>query len=245
VCSARVSRAVGAHRHRDRLVVRNEGVLDHRAVALLVGRRAAMADVGDALVVELAHELAVRVDLAALLGEVLVGLAEALVLQQRVEVARRAELDDSRHRFAERLVLEVVEQLVVAVDGGVVLEVPLDRLLRLAHQRVDVVEELRAVDVVDIALQRLPAQELAREDKADISSATENDMSEVEKLLETRTERDGVVRVESWPEGLVLWVGGEIKWKQWETLALTVKIDASDAIAALQAMSAHQQTQPK
>lgn len=26
----------------------------------------------------------------------------------------------------------------------------------------------------------------------------------------------GVIRLEEWPEGLVLWVGGEIKWKSWE-----------------------------
>src|SRR5882762_1285305 len=25
----------------------------------------------------------------------------------------------------------------------------------------------------------------------------------------------GVISVEEWPEGLVLWVGGEIKWKSW------------------------------
>lgn len=25
----------------------------------------------------------------------------------------------------------------------------------------------------------------------------------------------GLVRIEEWPEGLVLWVGGEIKWKSW------------------------------
>jgi hypothetical protein len=26
----------------------------------------------------------------------------------------------------------------------------------------------------------------------------------------------GVVRLEQWPEGLVLWVGGEVKWQSWE-----------------------------
>lgn len=30
-------------------------------------------------------------------------------------------------------------------------------------------------------------------------------------------ERYGTIRLEEWPEGLVLWVGGEIKWKSWET----------------------------
>ena len=35
-------------------------------------------------------------------------------------------------------------------------------------------------------------------------------------LIETRTEQDGVIRVERWPEGLVLWVGGVIAWKSWK-----------------------------
>lgn len=28
--------------------------------------------------------------------------------------------------------------------------------------------------------------------------------------------KDEVVKIEQWSEGLVLWVGGEIKWKSWE-----------------------------
>jgi hypothetical protein len=28
-------------------------------------------------------------------------------------------------------------------------------------------------------------------------------------------DRYGIIRLEQWPEGLVLWVGGEIKWKSW------------------------------
>lgn len=29
----------------------------------------------------------------------------------------------------------------------------------------------------------------------------------------------GEVKIEIWPEGLVLWIGGEIKWKSWENKA--------------------------
>lgn len=28
-------------------------------------------------------------------------------------------------------------------------------------------------------------------------------------------EKYGTIRLEEWPEGLVLWVGGEIRWKSW------------------------------
>jgi len=40
---------------------------------------------------------------------------------------------------------------------------------------------------------------------------------EVRKLYESLRymESLGVVRLEEWPEGLVLWVGGEIVWKSW------------------------------
>ena len=41
--------------------------------------------------------------------------------------------------------------------------------------------------------------------------------SGVEKLYEERTEALGVVRLERWPEGLVLWVGSTILWKSWGT----------------------------
>ncbi len=30
----------------------------------------------------------------------------------------------------------------------------------------------------------------------------------------------GTVRLEEWPEGLVLWVGGEIRWRSWRDPAL-------------------------
>lgn len=29
-------------------------------------------------------------------------------------------------------------------------------------------------------------------------------------------EEFGVIRMEEWPEGLVLWVDGQIRWKSWE-----------------------------
>lgn len=37
------------------------------------------------------------------------------------------------------------------------------------------------------------------------------------KLYETKhRENDlGVIRLEEWPEGIVLWVGGEIRYKSW------------------------------
>jgi hypothetical protein len=46
--------------------------------------------------------------------------------------------------------------------------------------------------------------------------ADEEFKSEVEKLFEYRDEELGVVRLERWPEGYVLWVGGMIRWKSWE-----------------------------
>lgn len=36
------------------------------------------------------------------------------------------------------------------------------------------------------------------------------------KLYEERDERLGVVRLERWPEGIVLWCGGEIAWRSWK-----------------------------
>jgi hypothetical protein len=40
--------------------------------------------------------------------------------------------------------------------------------------------------------------------------------NDVEKLFETSTEDLGVIRLERWPEGFVLWAGGIIRWKSWE-----------------------------
>ena len=41
-------------------------------------------------------------------------------------------------------------------------------------------------------------------------------VTEVELLTKVVTKKHGHIRVEQWTEGLVLWVGGEIKWKSWE-----------------------------
>jgi hypothetical protein len=30
----------------------------------------------------------------------------------------------------------------------------------------------------------------------------------------------GTIRVEEWPEGLVLWVDGQIRWRSWQDLSL-------------------------
>lgn len=36
-----------------------------------------------------------------------------------------------------------------------------------------------------------------------------------EPLFEIRTNDLGVIRLVRWPEGLVLWVDGQIRWKSW------------------------------
>jgi hypothetical protein len=35
-------------------------------------------------------------------------------------------------------------------------------------------------------------------------------------LFEERTDAEGTIRLERWPEGLVLWVGGEIRWRSFD-----------------------------
>jgi hypothetical protein len=40
----------------------------------------------------------------------------------------------------------------------------------------------------------------------------------VEKMSEWVDPKLGVVRIERWPEGIVVWVGGEIRWKSWADL---------------------------
>jgi hypothetical protein len=57
---------------------------------------------------------------------------------------------------------------------------------------------------------------------------------ECETLFETRTDADGVIRVECWPEGLVLWVGGVIRWKQWKPTPFDPEdlLDISKALGA-------------
>jgi hypothetical protein len=31
--------------------------------------------------------------------------------------------------------------------------------------------------------------------------------------------KHGTIRIEEWPEGLVLWIGGQIRWRSWEDKA--------------------------
>ena len=35
------------------------------------------------------------------------------------------------------------------------------------------------------------------------------------KLFEQKTDHGGVIRLELWPEGFVLWHHGQIVWKSW------------------------------
>jgi len=56
-------------------------------------------------------------------------------------------------------------------------------------------------------------------------------MSETRTLSQYRDDKHGTVRVEEWPEGLVLWVGGEIAWRQWRPQShqvITLKLDCSE-----------------
>jgi hypothetical protein len=38
----------------------------------------------------------------------------------------------------------------------------------------------------------------------------------VKKIFEKYSDEFGLIRLEEWKEGLVLWVCGQIKWKSWE-----------------------------
>lgn len=56
-------------------------------------------------------------------------------------------------------------------------------------------------------------------------------------LMRVETDKHGVIGVEQWPEGLVLWVGGTIVWREWSPKMdhkVTVTIDAKQAIASLE-----------
>lgn len=44
-------------------------------------------------------------------------------------------------------------------------------------------------------------------------------MKDPETLFSLPTDDLGIVRLARWPEGLVLWVGGKIVWKSWESNA--------------------------
>lgn len=53
-------------------------------------------------------------------------------------------------------------------------------------------------------------------------------MADVKFLFETRSEKFGVIRLEMWPEGLVLWVGGQLAWRSWIPVTLKRRnIDAA------------------
>lgn len=51
-------------------------------------------------------------------------------------------------------------------------------------------------------------------------------MDEVRSIVKETTPEDGVIKLEYWPEGYVLWYHGEIVWKSWEKRAITVNIHA-------------------
>lgn len=40
----------------------------------------------------------------------------------------------------------------------------------------------------------------------------------------------GIIRLEEWPEGLVLWVGGEIKFKSWEKFISCSNVKIGDSV---------------
>jgi len=42
--------------------------------------------------------------------------------------------------------------------------------------------------------------------------------SEIKNLFSTQDFKDefGAVKLQEWPEGIVLWVGGQIRWRSWK-----------------------------
>lgn len=54
--------------------------------------------------------------------------------------------------------------------------------------------------------------------RPDISSAGTNSIKDerFKKHFETRLPLYGVIRIEEWPEGLVIWVGGVIVYRSWK-----------------------------
>jgi len=65
----------------------------------------------------------------------------------------------------------------------------------------------------------------------------------IEVLFQQRTEAEGAIRLERWPEGLVLWVGGEIQWKSWrsekDAISVTLSADTTQMQALLRNMAAN------
>jgi hypothetical protein len=41
-------------------------------------------------------------------------------------------------------------------------------------------------------------------------------MADSSMCLNDVVNKYGTIRLEAWPEGLVLWVGGEIRWRSWK-----------------------------
>lgn len=66
---------------------------------------------------------------------------------------------------------------------------------------------------------------------------TEN---EIQTLYTERTDAEGVIRLERWPEGLVLWVGGEIRWKAWadpkKLVTITLSADTQEMRAIVEGL---------
>lgn len=85
---------------------------------------------------------------------------------------------------------------------------------------------------------------IAGELKKDVSDAMRAFAPDatIHTMFQGQSEWFGVIRLESWPEGLVLWVGGEIVWRSWqgterkrdlevENRRLQERVDAAEASA--------------
>lgn len=56
---------------------------------------------------------------------------------------------------------------------------------------------------------------------------------EVKNLFRYWSDDTGVVRLERWPEGFVLWFGGQIVFKLWkkkEMITASLKLDTTEAV---------------
>lgn len=58
-------------------------------------------------------------------------------------------------------------------------------------------------------------------------------MAEFTTHFQLRKDDGGIIRVEQWPEGFVLWFDGQIVWKEWQkksdkqTVTLELKLDTT------------------
>jgi hypothetical protein len=48
------------------------------------------------------------------------------------------------------------------------------------------------------------------------SMTPQSDTNPITALFRLQTETYGVIKIEEWPEGLVIWVGGEIRWSSFD-----------------------------